>query len=143
MNETTKAWVEYALRDLETAEYLLNNKRLANSVLFHCQQTVEKIIKAVLNEENIKIPRIHNVLSLFQFIPENKRNQFKVDENHLKLINDIYTDSRYPGDIGLLPDHFPVHEDAKEYFEITKNIFENINHLLNKRSIKLLKTKSK
>jgi HEPN domain-containing protein len=61
VKEKTKQWVEFAERDLEGAKALLKEAHLANLVLFHSQQAVEKIFKAVLEDNDLDVPRIHNI----------------------------------------------------------------------------------
>ena len=67
-----KHWIDFADRDLEAAKSLLENEYLANVVLFHCQQCIEKCLKAILEENNIEVPKIHSVVRLFGIITENR-----------------------------------------------------------------------
>ena len=50
MKSKTKAWIEFAERDLEAAKELKDNEYVANVVLFLSQQSVEKCFKALLEE---------------------------------------------------------------------------------------------
>lgn len=45
MKKTTRAWVDFANRDLEAAGLLANNEYVSNALLFHSQQCVEKGLK--------------------------------------------------------------------------------------------------
>ena len=45
MKEQAKAWMEFAARDLEAARKLADDEYLANVVLFHSQQCIEKCLK--------------------------------------------------------------------------------------------------
>jgi len=65
MKESTKAWLEFASRDLEAAKKLIDDDYLANIVLFHSQQCVEKCLKAILEESDQNVPRIHGVNRLY------------------------------------------------------------------------------
>jgi HEPN domain-containing protein len=56
MKKGTMEWLEFAKRDLEAARILHNSIHLANVVLFHSQQCIEKCLKAYLEEKAIKIP---------------------------------------------------------------------------------------
>jgi len=60
MKKGTTEWLEFANRDLEAARILLNSSYLANVVLFHSQQCIEKCLKAYLEENAIRIPKIHS-----------------------------------------------------------------------------------
>lgn len=50
MKAITREWLDRAEDDLSAAELLLTRPVLTNMVAFHAQQTVEKILKAVLEE---------------------------------------------------------------------------------------------
>ena len=71
MKSGTKLWLDFADRDLEAARLLVDNEYLSNTVLFHCQQCVEKCLKALLEDNHIPVPRIHNVLKLHSLLKEN------------------------------------------------------------------------
>ena len=57
MNDTTKAWILLADKDVKAAEKLLEEAYLYNLVLFHSQQAIEKVLKSVLEENAIAIPK--------------------------------------------------------------------------------------
>ncbi|UCF84377.1 MAG: HEPN domain-containing protein [Desulfobacteraceae bacterium] len=126
MKEGTKSWIAFADRDLEAAKSLLENEYIANIVLFHCQQCIEKCLKAILEEHEIQVPKIHSVVRLFGVITENIELEFKIDEDALNLVDDIYIDTRYPSGLGLLPSGFPSKEEAAEVLKIAKNIYDNV-----------------
>jgi HEPN domain-containing protein len=46
------------------------------------------------------------------------------------VINEIYIESRYPGDIGLMPDGIPTFEEAKKFLEYAKEVKIIINNEL-------------
>jgi hypothetical protein len=45
-------------------------------------------------------------------------------------IKDLGIDSRYPGDLGLMPDGIPTNEQAKEFIEYVNEIKTIINNEL-------------
>ena len=120
MKESTNSWVEFTKRDIRAAEKLLDDDYLQNVVLFHCQQAVEKTFKAILEEHDMRIPRIHSVVTLYERFPDALKDvlQFELDE--LRMIDEIYIDSRYPADIGLLPGGFPNQEEGRRFFVETR-----------------------
>lgn len=63
MKKTTRAWVDFAHRDLEAARLLADNEYVSNAVLFHSQQCVEKCLKALLEQNRIPVPHIHSVVN--------------------------------------------------------------------------------
>ena len=130
MRDNTKAWIELAQKDLEAAKELFKREDLANVVLFHSQQVVEKCFKAVLEENSIKIPKVHSVVKLFTMIKKYLSYKKFVTEDDLHLIDDIYIDSRYPGTYSILPSGFPTNKDAKRILQIAEIVYEEIIQLL-------------
>lgn len=66
MNEATKAyiqqWITKAGDDLVVIEKLTEFEIVATSaVCFHCQQVVEKYLKAFLIAHGVEIKRTHNI----------------------------------------------------------------------------------
>ena len=130
MKTITQSWLNYAEIDLKTCEKLLNDEFLTNSVAFHAQQTVEKCFKAILEENELKVLRIHNLMRLYDKI--NKFIDYTVDEDLLEKSDTVYTETRYPGDIGMLPDGKPSINEAKELYEFASYIFQKTKKLLMK-----------
>ena len=132
MKNGTKSWIAFADRDLEAAKSLLRNEYVANVVLFHCQQCIEKCLKAILEEHEMQIPKIHSVVRLFGIITENLELGVEIDEDALNLLDDIYIDTRYPSGLGLLPTGFPSQEEADEVLKIAMKIYDNVLLYLNR-----------
>ena len=128
MKATTQDWLNYAETDLLTCTEILNNKHLTNIVIFHAQQTVEKCFKAIIEENNIKVPRIHNLIRLFNIVE--KRIEFTVNEDAIKILDRVYTETRYPSDLGMLPDGKPSHNEAEQMYEFAKQIYSNTIKML-------------
>jgi HEPN domain-containing protein len=102
---------------------------LTNIVAFHCQQAIEKYFKAFILENDKPIMKIHNLLTLYGTIKE--IIDFKFDEDLLSTVNDIYLESRYPGEIGLLDDgSMPTTEQAHQFFAFAKEIEAKIKNEL-------------
>jgi len=123
MKKGTEEWLEFAKRDLEAAKGLINNSYLANIVLFHSQQCIEKCFKAFLEEHGIKIPKIHSVVKLCSIIEEHIGVSFVVQKNELDMIDLVYIDTRYPSGLGLLPSGFPTDKEAKKCVESAEKVY--------------------
>jgi len=90
MNQRSLPWIEYAKRDIKAAENLLADDFVANTVLLHCHQAVEKIFKAILAEHDIAIPRIHGLNKLHNLVPVDIRNELKkLSQNYLRSMRYI------------------------------------------------------
>jgi len=122
MKKGTKEWLDFADRDLEAARILVENEYVSNAVLFHCQQCVEKCLKALLEENGIPVPHIHNVVKLHSLLKETSPEPLLITEDDLDLVDAVYIDTRYPSGIGLLPSGFPTKEDAQELLKIAEAI---------------------
>jgi hypothetical protein len=60
---------------------------------------------------------------------------FGFDEDILATINDIYLESRYPGEIGLLDDgSMPTVEQANDFFVFAQEVETRIKNELNKNN---------
>jgi len=129
MKRQVEDWLLLADKDLQAAGIIINDEYpLTNIVAFHCQQAIEKYFKALILEKGIPLIKTHDLIKLNGMI-----NEFKnlgIDEKKLMVLNEIYMDSRYPGDLGLMPDGIPTNEEAKEFIEYANEIKTIINNEL-------------
>ena len=66
-DEAVRQWRTKARSDWTTVEILLDSKRCpADTVCFHCQQFVEKLLKALLTQHGVEAPKTHDVRRLIQ-----------------------------------------------------------------------------
>lgn len=63
MKDTTKNWVNIALKDLKLAEAALDVKEPIG-VISHLHASVEKLLKAIFEEAQGNPPKIHNLKRL-------------------------------------------------------------------------------
>jgi HEPN domain-containing protein len=64
--QVLQRWLAKARNDLESARCLLGDpKPIADTACFHCQQAVEKLLKAVLILHEEEPPRVHALDVLF------------------------------------------------------------------------------
>jgi len=121
MKKQAEDWILLADRDLCAAEIIFKDEHpLTNIVAFHCQQAIEKYLKAYLIQKNIPLIKTHDLIKLNGMI--NEMENLDIDEKKLLVINEVYTESRYPGELGLTPDGMPTNEEAKEFIEYAKEI---------------------
>ena len=128
MKTLAKQWLDYAQADLLASEKLLSDDFLTNIVTFHCHQVVEKSFKAIMENKGLSIQKVHSLTKLYgtieQFI------NFPIDIKMLQKADTIYTVSRYPADIGLLPQGKPSGELAKSLYEFAKYVFEESRNMI-------------
>ena len=123
-------WIKAALQDLSTIKYIVKDDYLTSVSSFHSEQSVEKCFKAILIHKEKRFSKIHDIRRLHKSI----KNEIPLTEKETQILmtlNELYTDSRYPGDMGLLPYGKPTLEDAKEFYEFALDIFDRVCKLLN------------
>jgi HEPN domain-containing protein len=128
MKVSTQQWLEFAKADLVNCERIFDDEFLTTIVAFHSQQAVEKCFKALIEENNLIIPRIHNLIRLYQIIEGFLENPIEI--KNLLAMDSVYTNSRYPSDIGLISTGKPTLKDAREFYEIAKSIFESVQKVI-------------
>jgi HEPN domain-containing protein len=66
-------------------------------VCFHCQQTAEKYLKALLEENGLKIPKIHDLEELCSLLLPTYQSLRSVRRG-LAFLTRFAVEIRYPGD---------------------------------------------
>jgi HEPN domain-containing protein len=121
MKKQVEDWMLLADNDLYAAEIIMKDEYpLTNIVAFHCQQAIEKYLKAYLIEKDVPIIKTHDLIKLNGMI--NKIKDLGIDEKKLIIVNEVYIEARYPGELGLLPDGMPTDKKAKEFIDYAKEI---------------------
>lgn len=95
--QVAREWVQKAENDLKTATHVLSlgEEAPTDTICFHCQQAVEKYLKALLIFRGIKFPRIHDIERLVRLLPVVDRPQMTAEEQG--ALTDYATMTRYPG----------------------------------------------
>jgi HEPN domain-containing protein len=125
MKKPVEDWLLMAGKDLQAAEKLLERDDLTNAVAFHCHQSIEKSLKALLLAKDMEIPRIHNLITLWGALKDHV--SFYLDINALEMIDETYIDSRYPADIGLLPEGFPSKTKVMDFLKFAQEVFRKVS----------------
>ena len=132
MKEITKEWINLAADDLATIEKIIDIEHLTNIIAFHSQQCIEKIFKAILEEYELKISKIHDLITLYSKI-KNIIN-FRVEKDLLDILSKVYIESRYPSDLGLLPEGKPSIEEGRRFYIFARDIFNKSKNFLEKNN---------
>ena len=97
ISDKTKKWLERVDYDLQTADAMLETGRYIYAV-FMCQQAVEKVMKAFINNKGNEVLPIHNLRRLSEnseLIKElNEGQMMKFD-----FLSQYYINARYKEDI--------------------------------------------
>jgi len=105
MKPATREWVRCAEEDFEVATALIRRraKMTANSIGFHCQQCIEKYLKARLEEAGLLAPKTHDLIALLQLLLP-LEPLWASFAPALRGLNDYAVRFRYPGHIASRPD---------------------------------------
>lgn len=119
MNKSTidfiKQWLAKANEDLLVIEKLTEFEIIAtSSVCFHCQQAVEKFLKAFLIANEVNVKRTHNIEFLLSECSDIDKDFAEIDP---KELSDFGVDARYPGDL-----YIPNDKETLEYKSIALKI---------------------
>ncbi|NOS71337.1 MAG: HEPN domain-containing protein [Verrucomicrobia bacterium] len=114
MRPDTREWVKKAEDDFKVASQLLRRRKdiVSEAACFHCQQCVEKYLKARLVEAGVSFPRTHDLLKLLNLcLPVEPlwASFTKV----VDTMSDYAVDFRYPGQSATLAEARQCLKDAK------------------------------
>ena len=122
-------WLQYAKDDLRSAETLMKSS-IYNMVCFHSQQAVEKDLKAIIASYEKDIIRTHNLIRLYKICEDLHSEKLLIEDDWLIFLNDVYIDSRYPADFGVLPGGQPNQNDATKALKYANSIFEKLRPII-------------
>ena len=128
MKKQARAWLDSARDDLAVVTAILNRDDLTHMVAFHCQQALEKSFKAVLEEHGKAVPRAHDLITLHSQAEEYVK--LEVDSEILKQLNELYIDSRYPSDLGLLPGGKPPKKLSEKMHDLAQEVYDTIDKVM-------------
>lgn len=133
MKDKVREWIELAGVDLSAAERLIEDESLASVASFHAHQCIEKSFKALIENNEQLIPKIHDLIRLYYEIKN--LIKFNCDEDILDDLSRLYIDSRYPAMTGLTPYGKPSVDDAKIYLKSAEFIFSEIVKMIENNQI--------
>ena len=94
-NKIVKEWFSKGQKDIDDAQFLLNNNRALENIAYHVQQADEKYLKGFLIYNGWKLERIHDLVKLLEEV-------IKIDKSFnrfaapMRKITNFYFESRYP-----------------------------------------------
>lgn len=117
IDENIKKWIIKAMEDYRIAEHELSfpeEEISTGPVCFHCQQTVEKLLKAYLVTKKIDFEKTHDLEFLLKLCATQDKDFENVSVGNL---TDYAVEVRYPDEF-----YIPSVEEARECFEIASKI---------------------
>lgn len=122
MKKTTKEWFSSAESDLLLIREIDSNVNLTHLSAFHAQQSIEKSFKAVIEEFDLGFIKTHSLETLYNIVKDKILAEFETDL--LIILDQLYIDSRYPGELGLLPNGKPSVSEGGIFFNLAKKIYK-------------------
>jgi HEPN domain-containing protein len=117
MKPATREWVRCAEEDFGVAVVLLRRRAKVapnNSIGFHCQQCVEKYLKARLEEAALNVPKTHDLMALLQLLLASEP-LWAAFAPALRRLNDYAVKFRYPG-------HAATRADARQALKACRSV---------------------
>ena len=98
MKPETVEWATKAEADLATArrEAAVDDTPNYDAVCFHAQQCAEKYLKAILVEDNLRVPRIHDLEALVNLL-SGQYQELQGILRHARILSAMIVEVRYPG----------------------------------------------
>jgi HEPN domain-containing protein len=128
MNKVSKEWIQSAESDLAIIRHIIHDETLTHQVAFHAQQAIEKCLKAIIEEFELGFIKTHSLRTLTGIT--NPKLPLNIEKDLILLLDQLYIDARYPGEIGLLPFGKPSITDAQEFHQIALKVYKDVNESL-------------
>ncbi len=98
MKRTTREWVRKAESDFRLAETIARGaEAFHDEQCFHCQQSSEKYLKALLAELGLTVPRTHTLKDILALLVP-RHPALKGYRRGLVFLTRFAVETRYPGD---------------------------------------------
>ncbi len=132
MLNQAKQWLDFAERDRRAAVELATHDDLLGVAAFHCQQAIEKAMKAILELHGKPIPRVHDLVTLNEQVRPFLTTP--IDETELGLATDVYLTARYPAADAPGTDASPTRARVDRLIATTARICEAVTAELNRET---------
>jgi len=114
MEESIKRWIMKAESDLKVARDELMTEKPANDmVCFHCQQAVEKYLKAFLVKNNMEFKKTHDISQLIELCLGIDKSFNELLDKNVDSLTIYAAEIRYP-------DYFYIPSDEETEDAINK-----------------------
>ena len=123
--QSAQEWLEIARHDLAAASLLYKNDHYTDTIGFLLQQSIEKMLKAILAFHDKRIRKSHDLVEIYSLVKD-----YLVIDNfeleYLEAATTYYVENRYPNAYQTLPSR----EEIKEILDFSYLLIKKINNLL-------------
>jgi len=124
-----KLWLLKAESDLRTAQILIKDENPpTDSICFHAQQAVEKLLKAYLTYLDIKAPKTHDIATLLELCLSVDEKFKELDQEKLEELTFYAVEIRYP-DAFYQPSIEEAREALKQAINLKKFILKKLREI--------------
>ena len=119
IEKEVKNWLVKAFNDYRTAEKLIgfpDEEVITDTLCFHCQQFVEKALKAFLVHWKVDFERVHSLEYLVKLCTD-KDPSFDWLYEVARKLSDYAVEIRYPDEF-----YIPTVDEARECFDIVRKV---------------------
>jgi HEPN domain-containing protein len=119
ISDYVQLWLEKANNDLKNSAIILAAKTDSpplDTVCFHCQQAVEKLLKGFLTHHQKRFPYSHNLADLVAICMEVDK-AFSLIQRQAETLTPFAVEIRYPDDF-----YMPTLAEAQEAYKIAVQI---------------------
>jgi len=104
--ELIREWVDFADMDYRTAKHLYAHMypKPLEIICYHCQQAIEKLLKALLLAQGIELKRTHDLGLLAELLTDH----YEIDECYLEMCDNLTpygVKIRYPQELYIEERH--------------------------------------
>ena len=85
-------------------------------------------MKAIIEQHGDRVPKIHSLSKLFDLC--SAYFDYNANEDLIIALDSLYIESRYPGELGLLPMGKPTIQQAEQFNTFAKEVYQNTIKLL-------------
>ncbi|NLF38040.1 HEPN domain-containing protein [bacterium] len=124
-DELVALWMEKAAGDLAVAQRLFDAGDMPLDIVsFHCQQAVEKALKALIAHQGGVPPKTHDLMALVDICILDDELRTALGDA-CEDFDDVAVDMRYPGDTVA-----PTRDDAMRYLKHAREVAGSVERLL-------------
>lgn len=114
-------WLDKAIRDLKSAKTLLEHDCGNDYVAFHCQQAIEKALKAMIIYLYATLESGHSLLYLCKKVIE-KNNEFSKYIDGCMFVSQYYIETRYTSENAIIL----TDDEAKKCINIAEDVLNAV-----------------
>ncbi len=118
IEEFVRKWIIKAENDIKVANQLIETDEIiTEAVCFHCQQAVEKYLKAFLIYHEVKFPKTHDISFLIEKCKTIDKDFDMLYEYDADFLTEFGVEIRYPDEF-----YIPSEDEAKRCLNIALKV---------------------